>query len=84
MNGPCVQKDDYENKLKGMIKETDMLVFVMPVYCYNWPAQPKMVIDRFYSYTTELTKMHKKAVLPPSRFRYRISVTELIRRIWLF
>ena len=63
MSGPCVQKDDYETKLKGMIKETDMLVFVMPVYYYNWPAQLKTVIDRFYSFTTELTYMHKKAVL---------------------
>ena len=63
MNGSCVQKDDYETKLKSMIKETDMLVFVMPVYYYNWPAQLKTVIDRFYSFTTELTNMHKKAVL---------------------
>ena len=63
MNGPCVQKDDYEKKLKGMIKAADMLAFVMPVYYYNWPAQLKTVIDRFYSFTTELTYMHKKAVL---------------------
>lgn len=63
MNGPCVQKDDYENELKGLIKETDLLVFVMPVYYYNWPAQLKTVVDRFYSFTTELTYMHKKAVL---------------------
>ena len=63
MNGPCVQKDDYEKKLKGMIRETDMLVFVMPVYYYHWPAQMKTVIDRFYSFTTELTYMHKKAAL---------------------
>jgi len=63
MAGPCVQKDDYETKLKGMIRETDMIVFVMPVYYYNWPAQLKTVVDRFYSFTTELTYMHKKTVL---------------------
>ena len=63
MNGPCVQKDDYENTLKGIIKETDMIVFVMPVYYYNWPAQLKTVVDRFYSYTSELTYMHKKTAL---------------------
>jgi multimeric flavodoxin WrbA len=63
MDGPCVQKDDYENKLKPLIKETDLLVFVMPVYYYNWPAQMKAVIDRFYSFTGELTRMHKKSVL---------------------
>ena len=63
MNGPCVQKDDYENALKGMIRETDMIVFVMPVYYYNWPAQLKAVVDRFYSYTTELACMKKKTAL---------------------
>lgn len=63
MDGLCVQKDDYENKLKSMIREADMLVFVMPVYYYNWPAQLKAVIDRFYSFTGELTGMHKKTVL---------------------
>ena len=63
MNGPCVQKDDYEKTLKGMIKTADMIVFVMPVYYYNWPAQMKAVVDRFYSFTTELTGMKKKTVL---------------------
>ena len=63
MNGPCVQKDDFENELKGLIRETDMIAFVMPVYYYNWPAQLKTVVDRFYSFTTELTYMRKKVVL---------------------
>ena len=63
MAGACVQKDDYENELKGLIRETDMIVFVMPVYYYNWPAQLKAVVDRFYSFTTELTYMHKKTAL---------------------
>ena len=63
MSGPCIQKDDYENKLKGMIREADMLVFVFPVYYYNWPAQIKAVVDRFYSFTGELTSMHKKAAM---------------------
>ena len=63
MGAPCVQKDDYERTLKGLIKDTDMIVFVMPVYYYNWPAQMKTVVDRFYSYTTELTYMKKKTAL---------------------
>ena len=62
MNGPCVQKDDYENELKPLIKATDMIVFAMPVYYYNWPAQIKVVVDRFFSYNGELTAMEKKAV----------------------
>ena len=63
MSGPCVLKDDYENELKQLIKETDMIVFVMPVYYYNWPAQLKVCVDRFYSFTMELTSMHKKTAL---------------------
>lgn len=63
MNGACVQKDDYEKELKDLIRKTDMIVFAMPVYYYNWPAQLKVVVDRFYSFTTELTEMHKKTVL---------------------
>ena len=31
MAGACVQKDDYENELKNLIRETDMIVFAMPV-----------------------------------------------------
>lgn len=63
MSGPCVWNDDYENKLKPLIKQTDMIVFVMPVYYYGWPSQMKKVIDRFYSFNAELTAMHKKTVL---------------------
>jgi multimeric flavodoxin WrbA len=63
MSGACVQKDDYEGKLKGLIRSSDMLVFAMPVYYYNWPAQMKVVVDRFYSFTGELTDMRKKTVL---------------------
>ncbi len=63
MDGPCVIDDDYDRELKPLIKASDMIVFVMPVYYYNFPAQLKVVIDRFYSYTMELTGMHKKAAL---------------------
>ena len=63
MSGACVLNDDYENELKPLIAKTDMIVFVMPVYYYNWPAPLKMCVDRFYSFTMELTSMHKKTVL---------------------
>ena len=63
MNGPCVQKDDYENTLKELIMDSEMLVFVMPVYYYNWPAQLKAVVDRFYSHTNQLTHMRMKTAL---------------------
>lgn len=61
--GKCVQPDDYETYLKLAIKDCDMLVFVMPVYYYGWPAQLKTVVDRFYSFNEELQGMRKKTVL---------------------
>lgn len=63
MAGSCVLDDDFENELKDLIRRADMLVFVMPVYYYNWPAQLKCVVDRFYSFTVELTRMRKKTAL---------------------
>ena len=63
MSGFCVLNDDYEKELKPLIIKTDMIVFVMPVYYYNWPAPLKACVDRFYSFTGELTYMHKKTVL---------------------
>lgn len=63
MNGPCVQKDSFESELKGLIRGADMLVFVMPVYYYNWPAKLKATVDRFYSFTNELTEQRKKTAL---------------------
>ena len=29
MGGACVQKDDYETELKGLIRDSDMIVFVI-------------------------------------------------------
>jgi len=63
MSGSCVFNDDYERELKNLIREADLLAFAMPVYYYNWPAQLKAVVDRFYSFTGELARMHKKTVL---------------------
>ena len=63
MSGACIRQDDYENELKPLIIGTDMIVFVMPVYYYNWPAPLKACVDRFYSFTGELTYMHKKTAL---------------------
>ncbi len=79
MNAPCVQKDDYENELKDLIRSADMLVFVMPVYYYNWTAQLKAVVDRFYSFTGELTRMHKKTALLTVAWNNTDSAFEIVR-----
>ena len=78
MSGPCVLKDDYEKTLKGMICDADMIVFVMPVYYYNWPAQMKKVVDRFYNYTGELTAMRKKTAMIAAAWDNTDSVFEIV------
>lgn len=44
--GPCVQKDEM-NRIREMILDADMLVFVTPVYYYGMSAQLKTLVDRF-------------------------------------
>ena len=78
MSGPCVLKDDYEKELKKLILEADMLVFVMPVYYYNWPTQIKVVVDRFYSFTGELTAMGKKNAMIGAAWDNTDSVFEIV------
>jgi len=45
--GICVQKDDML-RLKELLHEADMIVFVTPLYYFGMSAQLKSVIDRFY------------------------------------
>lgn len=60
MSGPCVQRDDMTLTLRDKLLECDMAVFVTPLYYYNVSSQLKHVIDRFYSFTGELTARHLK------------------------
>lgn len=62
MNGTCVHKDD-NSKIRDSLLTTDMVVFVTPIYYFGMSAQLKTVIDRFYSYTTQLSGKKLKAVL---------------------
>ena len=47
---PCIEDDDF-NKLAPLIIAADVIVFACPVYWYNFPAQTKLVIDKFISFT---------------------------------
>lgn len=62
MSGPCVQNDDMV-KLREMLLETDMAVFVTPLYYFGFSAQLKTVIDRFYSFNGKLTSKKLKTAL---------------------
>ena len=47
--GPCVQKDEM-NRIREMILDADMLVFVTPVYYSGMSAQLKTLVDRFCAF----------------------------------
>lgn len=47
---PCAFTDDSFNTLAEYLKKADALVFVTPIYYYNWPSQIKAAIDRMYCF----------------------------------
>ncbi len=62
MGGECVHKDD-NSVIRDTLLDSDMAVFVTPIYYFGMSAQLKMVIDRFYSYTMKFSGRHLKTVL---------------------
>ncbi len=60
--GPCVQKDDME-QFRGKILDSDMLVFVTPLYYYGMSAQLKVLVDRFCAINGSITRRHMKSAL---------------------
>lgn len=62
MAGECIQKDDMAS-LKRDILSSDMIVFVSPLYYFGFSAQLKRVIDRFYSFNSELQAKPLKSAL---------------------
>ena len=50
---PCVQEDDFNEKLAPLLEKADILVFCMPLYAYTFPAQIKAPIDRLFPYGKE-------------------------------
>lgn len=62
MAGSCSQKDDMMI-LRDNLLESDMAVFVTPLYYFGMSAQLKMVVDRFYSFTGTLASRKLKTAL---------------------
>lgn len=59
--GECVRKDAM-NEWYDKLIDSDMIVFVTPLYYYTMSAQIKAVIDRFHANNAKLTG-NKKAML---------------------
>lgn len=60
MNGNCIQ-NDIGNEILDKILQADALIFVSPVYYYNISSQLKIMIDRFYAKTMQITNKRLKA-----------------------
>ena len=50
---PCVQEDDFNDKLAPLLENADVLVLCMPLYAYTFPAQIKAPLDRLFPYGKE-------------------------------
>ncbi len=60
--GPCSQKDDVEN-IRKIILDSDMMVFVTPLYYYGMSAQLKAMIDRFCAFNSSIQRKHMKSAM---------------------
>lgn len=52
-SGKCIKMDDMQD-IYNDLQNADMLIFATPIYYYNFSAQLKNVIDRFYAIDEEL------------------------------
>lgn len=59
---PCIHKDDFV-ELRENILNSDVIVFVTPIYYFGMTSTLKKVIDRFYSIDTQLKNKQNRAVL---------------------
>ena len=59
---PCIHKDDFV-ELREQLLNTDVIVFVTPIYYFGMTSTIKKVIDRFYSIDPQLKEKTNKAVL---------------------
>jgi multimeric flavodoxin WrbA len=55
----CSFQDDF-NQIAPLIEEADVIAFATPLYWSSYPAQLKMVIDKFYSLIIGQKKLENK------------------------
>ncbi|MGM9645894.1 MAG: flavodoxin family protein [Eubacteriales bacterium] len=79
MSGTCVQKDD-GNELLGRLLNSDMIVFVTPVYYFGMSAQIKTVIDRFYARSGEISSKRMKAAFIATAWDSNETVMQAIEK----
>lgn len=80
--GECIQKDDM-TEIKNLILNTDMIVFVSPIYYFGISAQLKTVIDRFYSFNSSIMNKGYKSALIVAAWDNSEQVTSFARDHYL-
>lgn len=58
----CIHKDDFV-ELREHLLNSDVIVFVTPMYYFGMSSTLKKVIDRFYSIDTQLKEKTNKGIL---------------------
>ena len=59
---PCIHKDDFV-ELREHLLNSDVVVFVTPMYYFGMSSTLKKVIDRFYSIDPQLKTKRNKGIL---------------------
>ena len=59
---PCIHKDDFV-ELREKLLNSDVIVFVTPMYYFGMSSTLKKVIDRFYSIDPQIKNGNKKGIL---------------------
>ena len=59
---PCIHKDDFV-ELREHLLNSDIIVFVTPMYYFGMSSTLKKVIDRFYSIDSQLKAKQNKGIL---------------------
>ena len=59
---PCIHKDDFV-ELREHLLNSDVVVFVTPMYYFGMSSTLKKVIDRFYSIDPQIKNGNKKGIL---------------------
>ncbi len=59
---PCIHKDDFV-ELRENLLNSDIIVFVTPIYYFGMTSTMKRVVDRFYSIDSQIRNGKKKGIL---------------------
>ena len=59
---PCIHKDDFV-ELREHLLNSDVVVFVTPMYYFGMSSTLKKVIDRFYSIDSQLKEKNNRGIL---------------------